>query len=1117
MIRTHSLPRFAGGAALLALLLVLPAVAAAQGHQAVHSKNGVDVWAVGDGGAWARSHDGGVTWTTGQLTTSRPVRGIAHRGLTAIAVADSGQVFRSTDNGLSWTRTVLPGTPDLKAVEMPSAGVAVLVGAGEVILRSNDGGATWSPQGPGGGATLHGLRMVSDLEGWAVGTGGRVLHSTDGATWNPVAVPTTLALYAVDAAASRVWVVGSHGLALKSATGGGSWSGVNLNMELPSDVRAVSLSGGAGVLLTGGGGFVRRSADDGASWTFANHPLLAATTDYFAFDANKAWATAAGTKAILRTTDGGNTWALPSGTTTTSTWTLKRASGNVTVRGNTFATTPQNRNSVWCVMGPNVWKSVDRGETWTQINTIPGATKTNSFSVAPDDSNKWVAAVGSPDRIAVTLNAGALWTSTLTRDFTEYGMPLEMNPDNPDTLLFGPEDGRIYRSQNFGATWDTLSNPGFRSPCDIVISPGNVANVVVGDGVTGSGLAKIFQSENAGVAWSDRYTGASSETPTLWSSRLANTVMFATNWSSGGVWRSLDSGKNWGQVTTVTSAWGGATSTDDPKVVIYNRYAGSPNYVSTDGGTSFTSSSLTGGSGYAVTTLDRSTILDLHSGGIYKLYVSYTVPAAAPQALALTAPNGGESWPAGSVQAISWTATNLALVAIEWRQTPVDPWLPIAQVEGAAGSYAWTVPAVPTDQAQVRVRDAGDSAPLDDSNAAFTILSPRVVVGPAALDFGLHPVGSGTPEQVRIYNSGNAALNVTSIENATAAFDVDRTSLVVAANSVDSVTVTFSPPSAGDFADDLVITSDGGAPVHVALSGSGEVVYALGLVLPDGGESWQYGYPYEITWQSGGMASVAIDYRADETDPWIELVSSTPAAAGSWSWTIPNVQTDKARVRVREVGGGLSDQSTDLFALTAPQFLATPAPQDFGATPVGYATWDTLHVDNFGTAPLTVSAVTSDNAAFRVPRTTFVVPPGGSDTLSVWFEPTTAGPDSALLTFSADDPAAPHALRLRGAGQPLVGVEPQPLAFALEMPRPNPFSRETSIRFALPVPSDVSLEVFDLGGRRVSVLAQGVMPAGVHAVAFRPDAQAGLSSGVYFVRLSAGSFSRTQKILHLAP
>src|SRR5688500_17374735 len=100
MSRTRSHARLlAGGAVLAALVALGPASAGAQGLQAVHSKNGIDVWAVGDGGAWSRSFDGGLTWTTGQLTTARVLRGVAHQGTTVLVVADSGQVFRSTEIG----------------------------------------------------------------------------------------------------------------------------------------------------------------------------------------------------------------------------------------------------------------------------------------------------------------------------------------------------------------------------------------------------------------------------------------------------------------------------------------------------------------------------------------------------------------------------------------------------------------------------------------------------------------------------------------------------------------------------------------------------------------------------------------------------------------------------------------------------------------------------------------------------------------------------------------------------------------------------------------------------------------------------------------------------------
>lgn len=1023
MARPRPAPPVLRTLAIVLCTLACAASAGAQGYQAVHSRDGVDVWAVGDAGAWGRSFDGGATWTTGTLPTARALRGVAHRGLTVLVVADSGQVFRSTDNGVSWTRTVVDGTPDLKAVEMPSASVAVVVGAGETILRSDDGGANWTPHGTGGGATLLGLRMTSDIAGFACGTGGKLLATVDGTTWAPIAVPTANDLFAVDATTSRLWVVGAYGAALRSTTGGASWTAVDLRMETPSDVRAVTLAGANGVTLTGGGGFIRSSGDDGATWTFASHPLIAPTSDYFAYDANKAWAVSWKTKAVIRTANAGFLWQLPTSATTGWDWALKRSAGSSIVRGNTFANSPQNRNSVWAVMGMTVWKSLDRGETWSAVSSITGGgSKTNSFFVSPKDSNLWVAAVGSPDRIARSTNAGASWTTTLTVDFTEYGMPLEMDVDHPDSLVFGPEDGQIHRSTNFGSTWTVVSNPGFRSPCDIVVSPGQPTNVIVGDGVTGSGLAKIWQSENGATSFSDRYTSASSETPTVWSSRLGHPTLFTTNWSSGGLWRSTDGGKNWNQITTVTSAWGGVTSTDDPRLVVYNRYAGSPNYVSTDGGTSFNTSNLSNpGSGYSCWTLDRSTILDMHSAGIYKLGVTYTVPPAAAQAVALSSPNGGESWDAGSVHAVTWSSTNLALVTLEWRGAPTDPWTPIANVDGALGTYAWTLPSVATTQAEVRVRDAGDGAPVDVSNATFTIV-----------------------------------------------------------NALPLVTIT----------------------------------------APNGGEAWQYGSTHSIAWASANIGTVAIDWRASDEDTWKPLAGPLPAASGEWSWLLPAEATATARIRVRETGGAVEDASDAVFAIVVPQYLAFPTPVEFGGVPLFYPQWDTVRIDNAGTAPLAVSLVASDNPAFVPGRTSFIVPAGSYDTLSVTFTPAVPGPDSALFTLTTDDPAGPHTIRLRGTGTETIAVKDPVWTFAFESARPNPFTAETFVRFTLPERTEIALDVFDLSGRRVARLAEGAFAAGPHSVAFRPrtagDGGGALPAGVYFARFTAGPHTRTQKLLYLA-
>lgn len=74
---------------------------------------------------------------------------------------------------------------------------------------------------------------------------------------------------------------------------------------------------------------------------------------------------------------------------------------------------------------------------------------------------------------------------------------------------------------------------------------------------------------------------------------------------------------------------------------------------------------------------------------------------------------------------------------------------------------------------------------------------------------------------------------------------------------------------------------------------------------------------------------------------------------------------------------------------------------------------------------------------------------------------------------------------------------------------PNPFNPYTTLRFTLTKAGDVRLEVFDVLGRRVALLADGPHTAGPHAVRF--DAP-GLPTGTYLYRLQAGAEVITQRI-----
>jgi len=72
--------------------------------------------------------------------------------------------------------------------------------------------------------------------------------------------------------------------------------------------------------------------------------------------------------------------------------------------------------------------------------------------------------------------------------------------------------------------------------------------------------------------------------------------------------------------------------------------------------------------------------------------------------------------------------------------------------------------------------------------------------------------------------------------------------------------------------------------------------------------------------------------------------------------------------------------------------------------------------------------------------------------------------------------------------------------------QPNPFRVATEIGFTLPRAADVRLEVFDLLGRRIAMLAEGRMTSGVHSVSWNRLDPSGspVKPGVYLYRLTAG-------------
>ena len=88
--------------------------------------------------------------------------------------------------------------------------------------------------------------------------------------------------------------------------------------------------------------------------------------------------------------------------------------------------------------------------------------------------------------------------------------------------------------------------------------------------------------------------------------------------------------------------------------------------------------------------------------------------------------------------------------------------------------------------------------------------------------------------------------------------------------------------------------------------------------------------------------------------------------------------------------------------------------------------------------------------------------------------------------------------------------------FELTQNYPNPFNPATQIPFTIKTSGTVSIKVFDLQGREIITLFDGIKPAGSHIVSWKGKDQSGnlMPSGVYIYQVNSNGFSKSKK-MHL--
>lgn len=912
-----------------------------------------------------KTNNGGTNWTN--IETGIPERYPTHvavdpgnRDIVYCAVSGygSGHVYKSTNGGSSWSNSST-GLPDLpvNCIVIDQSNPSKLYAGNDLgVYYSSDAGASWSDYSTGLPNVVVDFLALHPTSGvLRAGTHGRGM-------WETATTAPTLTVLSPNGA--ETWSAGVvH--TITWATGGVAGNVlIQINRNYPNGTWD---------------NVVASTANDGSyAWTVAGPATstarlrISSISQPAIVDSSNANFTIVMPSVSLITPNGGENWTV--GSVQTIRWTKTSTIGNCLVRIKRdypngsweYITTTADTFYNWTVSAPT--------ETDCRIYVYQETDVNISDTSAADFTISGPYLTLDHPNESVSMTPG----STYTIDWTRYNFTgickAEVNYNYPtgpwnliadsiavDSLVWpvpatGSTTARVrVMSHQYAAAGDTSNNPFVIQPPFLQVTAPNTAvtwltgttqnvtwthsNIVGGLNVYvnrtyPSGEWELIAINQTGSSFQWVVDGPTSTTarirvtsinlPTYYDD--SNTNFTIGDGAAGITVTAPNGGESWAIGTAQTITWSRNLASGAVTVSVNRNY---PSGAWEDITTTNTGNSQ----GWTVTgpvSANARIRVTLNSNGAITDASNAAFSIVQPS-LALTVPNGSESYNTGATIPIAFTRTNATgNVTVQLnRSYPGGSWETLSTtVSGSTLNWAATAPG--TSTARIRVTLNSDPSVGDTSAANFTIVQPSITLV--------------TPNGGEAWNIGNAQTIRWTRQAAAGGVRVmlnrDYPSgaweQLAASVSVDTFSWVVNAPQSNAARVRVYLLSD----VNLADTSAGNFVInnpGLTLTAPNGGESWLLNSPNTIRWTRNNAAgNVTVQFmRNYPSGTWEQLANNV--AVDTFSWTPTGAANSNVRTRIYLTSQtSVRDSSNANFALVNPTITVT-APNGGENWPIGTA------------------------------------------------------------------------------------------------------------------------------------------------------------------------------------